>query len=76
MQPPRCTMDTSCVIALDHLDLLPRLSLLFSQILLPKAVRNELFKQRVTKDRLRSLLRKYGFVVRCDDYDPAAVQIC
>jgi predicted nucleic acid-binding protein len=72
---PICTIDTSCVVALDHLDLLPQLSLLFSQVLLPKAVRAELFKRRVTKDRLRVLLRSYAFIARCNEYDKGTVDI-
>jgi predicted nucleic acid-binding protein len=71
MPLPRCTIDTSCIIALDHLNLLPQLSFLFSGVLLPKAVRRELFKRRRTKDRLRGLLG--SFIHRCDDYDKAAV---
>ena len=33
MQARRCTIDSSCVIALDHLELVPRLSVLFSIVL-------------------------------------------
>ncbi|SPE36771.1 hypothetical protein SBA6_60078 [Candidatus Sulfopaludibacter sp. SbA6] len=68
-------MDASSVIALDHLDLLPQLSLLSSRVLVPKAVRTELFRRRKTKDRLRAILRSYAFVERCDDYDKASVAI-
>ena len=39
----QCTIDTSCAIALDTLDLLPKLSWLFSRVLLPKALHKELF---------------------------------
>ncbi|HEY1336705.1 MAG TPA: hypothetical protein VGF59_04310, partial [Bryobacteraceae bacterium] len=56
-------------------DLLPRLSLLFSRVLLPKAVRTELFRRRMTKDRLRAILRSYRFIQPCDDYDQTAVDI-
>jgi predicted nucleic acid-binding protein len=75
MQPPICTIDSSCVIALDHLDLVPLLSFLFSRVLLPKAVREELSKRRNTKDRLRKLFESYAFVERCDDYDKGAVDV-
>lgn len=75
MRPLTCTLDASCLIALDHLDLLPQLSLLFSRVLVPKAVRIELFRRRHTKDRLRAVLKSYAFVERCDDYDKAAVDI-
>jgi len=68
-------MDTSSVIALDHLGLLPQLSLLFSRVLLPKAVRAELFRRRKTKNRVQAILRDYTFVETCDDYDKGAADI-
>ena len=73
MRERRCTIDSSCVIALDHLDLLPKLSFLFSRVLVPKAVRQDLFKRRETKNRLRALFDSYAFFERCDDYDKGAV---
>jgi predicted nucleic acid-binding protein len=73
MRTPRCTIDSSCIIALDHLDLLPSLSLLFSRVLVPKAVREDLFKRRATKDRIRSLFDEYAFLERCDGYDKGTV---
>src|ERR1035437_8986046 len=73
MRAPKCTIDSSCVIALDHLGLLPQLSLIFSRVLLPKAVREDVFKRRTTKDRLRHLLDSYAFLERCDDYDKGTV---
>jgi predicted nucleic acid-binding protein len=75
MRTPRCTIDSSCVIALDHLDHLPKLSFLFSQVLLPKAVRNDLFRRTGTKKRVQSLFRTYAFVEPCDAYDKGAVDI-
>ena len=75
MRSPTCTIDASSFIALDHLDLLPRPSLLFSRVLLPKAVRKELFRRRATKDRLRAVLDSCAFVECCDDYDKGAVDI-
>ena len=75
MPAPICTIDASSVIALDHLDLLPQLSFLFSRVLLPKAVRDELFKRRTTKDRLHAVLDSYSFIERCDDYDKGAVDV-
>jgi len=75
MRPQTSRLKASCLIALDHLDLLPQLSLLFSRVLVPRAVRVELFRRRQTKDRLRAVLKSYAFVERCDDYDKAAVEI-
>ena len=73
MRPRLCTIDSSCVIALDHLDLLPLLSFLFSIVLVPKAVRDELFKRRATKDRLHLLFDTNAFFQRCDGYEKGTV---
>jgi predicted nucleic acid-binding protein len=73
MRSRRCTIDSSCIIALDHLQLVPQLSVLFSPVLVPKAVRNELFKLRAVKDRLQFLFSTYGFFQRCDGYEQGTV---
>src|SRR5258708_1915875 len=73
MRSRRYTIDSSCVIALDHLDLVPQLSFLFSVVLVPKAVRQDLFKRRSTKDRLQFLFDAYAFFQRCDGYDQGTV---
>jgi predicted nucleic acid-binding protein len=54
---------------------MPQLSLLFSRVLVPKAVRQDLFKRRSTKDRLQSLFDQYAFLERCDQYDKGAVDL-
>lgn len=54
---------------------MPSLSVLFTRVLVPKAVRAELFKRRNTKDRLRAILAEYAFFERCDRYDRVAVEI-
>jgi len=73
MRSRGCTIDSSCIIALDHLYLVPQLSMLFEIVLVPKAVRNELFKVRATKDRLQLIFSTYGFFQRCDGYDQGTV---
>ena len=73
MRARRCTIDSSCVIALNHLGLVPLLSVLFSIVLVPKAVREDLFKRRATKDRLRLLFESYAFFQRCDGYEQGTV---
>jgi predicted nucleic acid-binding protein len=75
MQKPSCTIDSSCVIAIDFLNLLPNFTFLFSSVHVPKAVREDLFKRRDTKNRIQSLFRELGFLKRCDDYDKGAVEI-
>jgi hypothetical protein len=73
MRASRCTIDSSCIIALDHLDLVPELSFLFSIVLVPKAVRNELFKRQQTQDRLERIFEDYSFFQRCDNYEQGTV---
>jgi predicted nucleic acid-binding protein len=73
MRARRCTIDTSCIIALDHLDLVPKLIFLFSVVLVPKAVREDLFKRRATKDRIPFLFDAYAFFQRCDGYEQGTV---
>lgn len=73
MRGRRCTIDSSCVIALDLVGLIPSLSILFTSVLVPKAVRGELFTRRATKDRLRALFADYAFFERCNAYDQGAV---
>jgi predicted nucleic acid-binding protein len=75
MHAPSCAIDSSCIIALDHLDLMPGLSILFSKVLVPKAVRDDLFKRRSTKNRLLSIFEKYAFIQRCDGYEKGAVDL-
>ena len=68
-------IDTSCVIALEAIDALPLLPFLFDSVLLPKAVRSELFVAVPRKKLIRSLLSQYAFLVRCEDYDRVAVDV-
>jgi len=73
---PLGVIDASCVIALDALNLLPQLAWLFDRLLIPKAVRAELYRRRTAKDRIRKLPREFAsFVVSCDDYDQGAVDV-
>jgi predicted nucleic acid-binding protein len=73
MRALRCTIDSSCIIALDHLDLVPQLSILFSIVLVPKAVREELFKRHETQQRLEAIFEAYAFFQRCDGYEQGPV---
>ncbi|HYM13423.1 MAG TPA: hypothetical protein VEU62_21975 [Bryobacterales bacterium] len=75
MPRPIGVIDASCVIALDALKLLPQLTLLFHRLFIPKAVRHELYRRRLTKNRISALLKEYTFVQPCDDYDQAAVDV-
>lgn len=75
MRPSACTIDTSCVIALDYLGILHQLTSLYSRVLLPAAVRKELFRRRTAKDRLRKIMTTYSFIEKCDDYEKGAVDI-
>lgn len=73
MAKPAGVIDSSCVIALDALNLLPQLTYLFDRLLIPKAVRTEIYCQQITKDRIESLMREYAFIKECDEYDQGAV---
>ncbi len=75
MAKPAGVIDSSCVIALDALNLLPQLTYLFDHLLIPKAVREELYRRRRTKDRVKALLREYGFIDLCAGYDQTAVDL-
>jgi len=75
MRKPEVVLDSSCILALDAISVLPLLASLFSRVLLPKAVRRELFRRRATKNRIRALLREYAFIAHCDDYDQTAVDV-
>lgn len=73
MRAPRCTLDSSCLIALDHLNLISQLSFVFSNVLVPKGVREEVFKRRGTKDRVQLLFNTYNFFQRRDAYDRGTI---
>jgi predicted nucleic acid-binding protein len=75
MRRTACVIDSSCVIALDHLELFPQLTFLFSEVLLPKAVRKDLFKRRISKDRIRGFFASFAFIRPCDRYDQTSVAV-
>ena len=75
MRRRRCTIDTSCLIALEVLGMIPSLSLLFEVVLVPRAVRREFYKRRSAKDQMRRLFRDFAFVRPCNEYDAATVQL-
>ena len=75
MQKRPAVIDSSCVIAIDAIDSLPLLSLLFSELWIPRAVRDDLFRRRMTKDRIKAALKTYAFVQPCNEYDQAAVDV-
>ncbi len=51
------------------------LASLYDVVLLPGAVRRELYRRRATKDRVKRLLEEYEFLQACDKYDSASVAI-
>ncbi len=73
MRNPICTIDATCVIALDHIGVLPQLSLLYARVLIPKAVRAELFKRPGREERIQQIVSAYAFAENCDEYDQGAV---
>src|ERR1039457_347369 len=73
MQLPKAVLDTSCLVALDAVGALPLLSFLFSCVLLPRAVREELLRRSDMEERLSTLFREFAFIAPCDEYDQVAV---
>ncbi len=55
------------------MNLLPQLTYLLDRLLIPKAVRTEIYRRQDNIDRIEALLRDYAFVKECDDYDQGAV---
>ena len=75
MHKRSAVIDTSCVIALEAIDALRLLAVLFSRLWVPKAVREDLFRRRRMKDRIRASFRAYAFVQPCSAYDQGAVDV-
>src|SRR5580698_1426633 len=75
MRRRRCTIDTSCLIALDILRMTRLLSFLFDVVLVPRAVRREFYKRRAGKDQMRRLFKDFAFVRPCSDYEQSAVDL-
>jgi predicted nucleic acid-binding protein len=64
------TIDTGCLIALQHLDLFPQLSLLFERIHIPRRVREEFrktFNSRKMLPRIVAELALYRYCNRVDE---------
>ena len=61
MRGRRCTIDSSCIVALDHADLVPLLSFLFTSVLVPHGtlwVLQQLYDVRfVSSTQLRKALQ-------------------
>jgi predicted nucleic acid-binding protein len=69
------TIDSSCLIALDRLDLMAQATFLFSRLLVPKAVRKDLNDRRQMKDRMKRRFTELRLLERCNAYDQAAVDL-
>lgn len=74
MLPP-AVLDSSCALALESTGVLPALSMLFSKVYLPVAVRTEIRRRRTTRRRLRRLQSDNVLFVPCNQYDPSAVEL-
>lgn len=69
----RAVLDSSCAIALVAADLLPQLSLLYTEILIPMAVLRELAVQEERLPLLQSL-QAGGIFKHCKNYDQASAE--
>lgn len=69
--------DTSVLIALHHLGLLPKLSIFYDQVLVPSAVRTEflLKDEEKTREAALTLLISRAIFFPCDDYDTVQVDL-
>ena len=77
MALPLAVSDTSVLINIHHLDLLPSLSLLYRQVLVPAAVRTEFLRrdEQKTRETALTLLATRGFFTPCDEYDSIEVDL-
>jgi predicted nucleic acid-binding protein len=69
------TIDTSCFIALNHLQLLEKLSIIFDTVYVPRAVRKELSRRGGPRRQLLSVLRRIALYKRCDVGDHTRVDL-
>ena len=69
------TIDSSCLIALHHLDLLKKLSLLFDRVYVPQRVRIEVNKEPNLRRQLRKLLKEVALYQPCDVAQPDRINI-
>lgn len=69
------TIDTSCLIALNYLRLLDKLSVLFDTVHVPKAVRQEMSKRGGPRKEIHGVLRRFTFYEKCDAGDPLRVKL-
>jgi len=77
MPGPVAVADTSVLIALHHLGLLPKLSMFYHQVLVPSAVRTEFLLKDEEKNReaALTLLISREIFFPCDDYDTVQVNL-
>src|SRR5712691_4707720 len=69
------TIDTSCLIALNHLQLLEKVAILFEKVYIPKAVQQEISRRGGPRRRIRSVLHRFALYQKCSAGDPARVAL-
>ncbi len=69
------TIDASCFIALIHLQLLEKLSILFEIVYVPKAVRQEVSRRGGPRRLMNSALSRLALYQKCDVADPVRVTL-
>ncbi len=75
MQRPTATIDTSCLIALIHLGLVEKLSMLFETVYVPKAVRQELSRRGNQRRQVGAALRRLALLQRCEVADDTRLEL-
>lgn len=58
-------IDTSCLLFLDHLDLLPILNIRYDKVYIPRYVYQEASRKQRKRHRLRRLIQTHGFLEIC-----------
>jgi uncharacterized protein len=58
-------IDTSCLLFLDHLDLVPSLSIRYNKVYVPRYVFQEACRKQRKRYRLRRLIAQHGFLEIC-----------
>ena len=64
-RPATVVLDTSCLLCLLHLDLLPKLILRYSAVYLPIHLLHEARRRGKSRYPLKSVLKSYPFLKRC-----------
>ena len=69
------TIDTSCLIALQHLDLFAQLSLLFDRVYIPRRVREDFRKTFNSRKALSRIVARFALYRYCNRVDEVNLRL-